>query len=290
MAWADVYSSRAEQLRPSLFSRLWELLWAHAVPAAFFGFFCGVKAMFALHGLQELGTLRGGSELSTGVLKLTNQVLGLSYFGLIAFCCATRLPKQSGRRGAGTVAAALFASFSIMLIGLLPDRRWRPEVELAGSMLLAAGMAYSIWSLAFLRRSFRFVIFDLGAQLGEVNLTVLERVDQILVLATSELSSLKDVKEVRRILRYVLRVPESKVMVALNHRAPGGVIDRAAVEVSVGHPLLCEFSFEGAKQDEASMRGEILSVVEPEGPMAGASSAIAVAMGAEAVADRKSVV
>jgi protein-S-isoprenylcysteine O-methyltransferase Ste14 len=52
------------------------------------------------------------------------------------------------------VAAALFASFSIMLIGLLPDRRWRPEVELAGSLLLAAGMAYSIWSLAFLRRSF----------------------------------------------------------------------------------------------------------------------------------------
>jgi Flp pilus assembly CpaE family ATPase len=135
-----------------------------------------------------------------------------------------------------------------------------------------------------LRRSFRFVIFDLAAQLGEVNLTVLERVDQILVLATSELSSLKDVNEVRRILRYVLRVPESKVMVALNHRAPGGVIDRAAVELSVGHPLLCEFSFEGAKQDEAAMRGEILSVVEPEGPMARASSAIAVAMGAEAVA------
>ena len=32
------------------------------------------------------------------------------------------------------------------------------------------------------------------------------------------------------------------------------------------------------------MRGEILSVVEPEGPMARASSAIALAMGAEAVA------
>jgi protein-S-isoprenylcysteine O-methyltransferase Ste14 len=154
LAWADVYGSRPEQLGPSLSSRLWDLLWAHVVPAAFFGFFCGVKAMFALHGLQDLGTVRGPSELSTALLKLTNQVLGLTYFGLIAICCATRLPKQSGRRGAGTVAAALFASFSIMLIGLLPDRRWRPEVELAGSLLLAAGMAYSIWALAFLRRSF----------------------------------------------------------------------------------------------------------------------------------------
>jgi protein-S-isoprenylcysteine O-methyltransferase Ste14 len=154
LAWAEVYGSRPERLRPSPFSRLWVLLWANAVPAAFFGFFCGVKAMFALHGLQELGDLPGSAELSAALLKLTNQVLGLLYFGLIAFCYAIRLPKQSGRRGPGTVAAALFASFSIMLIGLLPDRRSRPELELAGSLLLAAGMAYSIWSLAYLRRSF----------------------------------------------------------------------------------------------------------------------------------------
>jgi protein-S-isoprenylcysteine O-methyltransferase Ste14 len=155
LAWAEVYGSRRpEQLHPSLFSRLGELLWAHALPAAFFGFFCGVKAMFAIHGLQELGNLRGSAELSAVLLKLTNQILGLLYFGLIAFCCAIRLPKQSGRRGPGTVAAALFASFSIMLIGLLPDRRSRPELEVAGSLLLAAGMAYSIWSLAYLKRSF----------------------------------------------------------------------------------------------------------------------------------------
>lgn len=44
------------------------------------------------------------------------------------------------------------------------------------------------------------------------------------------------------------------------------------------------FSFEGAEQDEAAMRGEILSIVDPGGPMAKASSAIAVAMGAEAQA------
>jgi protein-S-isoprenylcysteine O-methyltransferase Ste14 len=154
LAWAEVYGSGREQVRPSLWSRVWELLWAHAVPAAFFGFFCGVKAMFALRGLHELGNLGGSAGLGGAVLNLTNQTLGLLYFGLLAFCCATRLPRQSGRRGAGTVAAALFASFSIMLIGVLPDRRWRPEVELAGSLLLAAGMAYSIWALAYLRRSF----------------------------------------------------------------------------------------------------------------------------------------
>ena len=89
MAWAEVYGSRREQVRPSLFSRLWELLRTHALPAAFFGFFCGVKAMFALRGLHGVGNLVGSPELGGAVLKLTNQILGLLYFGFIAFCCAT---------------------------------------------------------------------------------------------------------------------------------------------------------------------------------------------------------
>src|SRR5205823_343774 len=80
--------------------------------------------------------------------------LGLLYFGLIALLCVIRLPRRGGRRGVGTVAASLFAAFAIMLIGVLPDRRSRPEMEALGDVLLAVGMAYSIWALLYLRRSF----------------------------------------------------------------------------------------------------------------------------------------
>jgi protein-S-isoprenylcysteine O-methyltransferase Ste14 len=52
------------------------------------------------------------------------------------------------------VAASLFAAFAIMLIGVLPDRRSRPEMEVLGDVLLGVGMAYSIWALVYLRRSF----------------------------------------------------------------------------------------------------------------------------------------
>jgi protein-S-isoprenylcysteine O-methyltransferase Ste14 len=88
------------------------------------------------------------------VLKLSDQLLGLFYFGLIAFLCAIRLPRRSGRRGRGTVAASVFAAFAIMLIGVLPDRRSRPEAQVIGDVLLGLGMAYSIWALFYLRRSF----------------------------------------------------------------------------------------------------------------------------------------
>jgi protein-S-isoprenylcysteine O-methyltransferase Ste14 len=154
LAWAEVYGTTQQEFRPSVLHRVRELLLSHALPATFFGFFCGVKALFAMYALQSLLRVGSVAEFGSVLLKLTDQTLGLLYFGLIAFCCVIRLPKQRGRGGRGTVAAALFASFAILLIGILPDRRPRPELEVAGSLLLALGMAYSIWALSYLRRSF----------------------------------------------------------------------------------------------------------------------------------------
>jgi protein-S-isoprenylcysteine O-methyltransferase Ste14 len=130
------------------------LLASHLLPATFFGFFCGVQAMFAAGALASLERSAGTARAGYASLRLADQLLGLLYFGLLAFLCATRLPRRAGRRGMGTVAASFFAAFSILFIGVLPDRRPRPEVEILGSVLLAAGMAYSIWALLYLRRSF----------------------------------------------------------------------------------------------------------------------------------------
>ena len=54
-----------------------------------------------------------------------------------------------------------------------------------------------------LRRSFRFVLFDLAPQLSPPALTVLEGADNVLLLANAELASLKDLKEARRVLEEV---------------------------------------------------------------------------------------
>ena len=154
MAWAEVYSQRPQAVRLPLLRRMRGLLWTHALPASFFGFFCGVKAIFVLRALHDLGHPARGSLSAYPFLKLSDQLLGLVYFGLIACLCAIRLPRRSGRRGPGTVAASLFAAFAIMLIGVLPDRRLRPEAQALGDVLLGLGMAYSIWALVYLRRSF----------------------------------------------------------------------------------------------------------------------------------------
>lgn len=154
MASVDVYRPGEHAPPWPLLQRLRALLLTNALPAVFFGFFCGVKAIFVLRALNDLGRLARGNQSLFPVLKLSDQLLGLLYFGLIAFLCATRLPRRGGRRGLGTVAASLFAAFAIMLVGVLPDRGSRPQAEVLGDLLLGAGMAYSIWALLYLRRSF----------------------------------------------------------------------------------------------------------------------------------------
>lgn len=154
MASVEVYQGSGRSVLLPLLQRVRRLLVANLLPAVFFGFFCGLKAMFVLRDLHQSSVLSGRPPPLPWVLSLGDQVLGLLYFGLIALLCATRLPRRGGRRDPRTVAASLFAAFAIMLVGVLPDRRPRPEVQALGDLLLALGMSYSLWALAYLRRSF----------------------------------------------------------------------------------------------------------------------------------------
>jgi hypothetical protein len=67
-------------------------------------------------------------------------------------------------------------------------------------------------------------------------------------------------------------------MVTLNHRSPRRVIDRAAVERALREALICALQLEGAKLDEAAVRGEILSRSDARGSMAGAASQLEAAL------------
>jgi protein-S-isoprenylcysteine O-methyltransferase Ste14 len=104
------------------------LAWKQALPASFFGFFCGVKAVFVLRALH-------GLDAPLPVLR-------------------RRIPSLSSATSSRGPSASLIAAFAIMVIGVLPDRRSRPDAQALGDVLLGLGMAYSIWALLYLRRSF----------------------------------------------------------------------------------------------------------------------------------------
>ena len=129
-----------------------ELILSRAVPAAFFSLFIAEKLLLTYASIDALGHPRHNEPFGAYMFAL-NQVLGLVYFTLIVVLFIVRLPRSGGRRGVGTVVVAFFGTFAMLLAALLPSVEPRPSLIVASNVLLAAGLGYSIWSLAYLGRS-----------------------------------------------------------------------------------------------------------------------------------------
>ena len=128
-------------------------MFGRALPAALFALFTVVKGGLVMRAASTV-TAAGSSVAVTDVLQLVVQLLGLVYFGLLALLFVVRLPRLGGRRTVWTIAVAMFATFSILVIGILPDNQRRPSLEGLGAAIIALGLAYSLWGLIHLRRSF----------------------------------------------------------------------------------------------------------------------------------------
>ncbi|HVB76849.1 MAG TPA: isoprenylcysteine carboxylmethyltransferase family protein [Candidatus Nitrosotalea sp.] len=105
------------------------------------------KLLLTAAAAQLLGRGRGDP------LGLATQVLGLAYFTLLIVLYAVRLPRLAGDRRPQLVLASLFGTFGVLLLGVLPDHA-RPALAAPAALILLAGLAYTVWALSTLRRSF----------------------------------------------------------------------------------------------------------------------------------------
>lgn len=152
MLEALAISARRRPVVSSAASRLYDVIVLRVLPAALFGIFTYAKLGLVTKALTTVVELHGASFLQW--TRLVDQFLGLLYFGLLAVLWVVRLPRRGGRRGLGTFALAMFSSFAIMFVSALPDRQSRPGAELVSAVFIGAGLAYSLWALTYLRRSF----------------------------------------------------------------------------------------------------------------------------------------
>jgi protein-S-isoprenylcysteine O-methyltransferase Ste14 len=153
--------------------RIGTLLLDRALPATLIGFLAAVKGWLTVQAAAALTAIVasgpwpfGGAALPGGLLAdlpgplpgaalhLAVEALGLAYYGLIAVLFVVRLPRLGGRRRPLTVVVALFGALALLGIGVLPGDQPHPALDGLASVLLAAGLAYSIWALAHLNRSF----------------------------------------------------------------------------------------------------------------------------------------
>ncbi|OLC22723.1 MAG: hypothetical protein AUJ02_01475 [Chloroflexi bacterium 13_1_40CM_3_65_12] len=70
---------------------------------------------------------------------------------------SVRLPKRGTDQRLGVVFIAFTGTFSVILAGFLPGGGRRDWLVLPADIIATIGLAYSVWGLAYLRRSFSII-------------------------------------------------------------------------------------------------------------------------------------
>src|SRR5438128_3120012 len=127
-----------------------DLAFSRVVPALFFSFFLARQLLFVWGGLQLL-------RQPDDYLFLVQQCLALAYFTMLVVLYSVRLPKRGTDHRLGVVFIAFTGTFSAILAGFLPGGTRREWLVLPADIVATIGLAYSVWGLAYLRRSFSII-------------------------------------------------------------------------------------------------------------------------------------
>lgn len=136
------------QRRPGAYWR--DLVFGRLLPALFFSVFLARQLIFVWGGLNS-------ARDATDYLYLLQQVLALAYFTMLVVLYSTRLPKRGTDHRLAVVFIAFTGTFSAIGASFLPGGVRRDALVLLGDVLATAGLAYSVWGLAYLRRSFSII-------------------------------------------------------------------------------------------------------------------------------------
>lgn len=140
----------AEQVhrRPAAYWR--DLVLGRLLPALFFSLFLARQLILLWSGVQ-------GLKQPSDLFFVVQQGLALAYFTLLVVMYAVRLPQKGTDHRAAVIFIAFTGTFSAIVAGFLPGGTRRDGLVVIGDLVATAGLAYSVWGLAYLRRSFSII-------------------------------------------------------------------------------------------------------------------------------------
>ncbi|GAC1504784.1 MAG: hypothetical protein NVS1B3_02040 [Candidatus Dormibacteraceae bacterium] len=127
-----------------------ELIFSRLLPALFFSIFLARQLLFTWDGLRSV-------HKTSDYFFVVQQVLALAYFTMLVVLYSTRLPRRGTDHRAAVIFIAFTGTFSALAAPFLPGGGHREGLIVVGDVLATAGLAYSVWGLAYLRRSFSIV-------------------------------------------------------------------------------------------------------------------------------------
>ena len=134
--------------RPAAYWR--DLVLGRLLPSLFF-------SLFLARQLLLLSGSLGGIHQLTDAFFVVQQLLALAYFTLLVVLYAVRLPQRGTDHRVAVIFFAFSGTFAAIGAAFLPGGTRREGLVVVGDILATAGLAYSVWGLSYLRRSFSII-------------------------------------------------------------------------------------------------------------------------------------
>jgi protein-S-isoprenylcysteine O-methyltransferase Ste14 len=127
-----------------------DLLLGRLVPSVFFSLFLARQLVLLSGGFH-------GIHQASDAFFVVQQLLALAYFTLLVVLYAVRLPQRGTDHRAAVIFIAFSGTFSAIGASFLPGGTRREGLVVLADVLATAGLAYSVWGIAYLRRSFSII-------------------------------------------------------------------------------------------------------------------------------------
>ena len=146
----DVAASAGSR-RPGYWS---DFFFGRTLPALFFGLFI---VIYVVGTVQAAGPLTRGAPSVDEILAFANRVLRLAFFTMLVVMYVTRLPTKRADRRPFVILVSFIGTFVVVSSSFLPSSPHGSLAILISDLLITAGMAWAVWGLAYLRRSFSII-------------------------------------------------------------------------------------------------------------------------------------
>jgi len=129
-------------------------------------------------------------------------------------------------------------------------------------------------AIGVLRKSFRYVVVDLGVTITDSTLALFDLTQHVVVVASPELSAVKSASDALEILDQ-LGTAHDRLSIVLNNRTMKPAVTRSAVERMLKREVDIEIAFDANRPEQAAVDGVILSLTNPRSEMTRGCEALA---------------
>src|SRR5260370_42450135 len=123
-----------------------DLVCGRVLAALFFSIFLVRYLLTVWDGLHSI-------RQPSDYLFVVQQCLALAYFTMLVILYSVRLPKRGTDHRLGVIVIAFTGTFSVLAASFLPGGMRREGLVWPADIISPIARAYSVWGLAYLRRS-----------------------------------------------------------------------------------------------------------------------------------------